>query len=193
MSLPADDMALHAHLIGRQGGRADLNTPALVIEIDTLDANIAAMAAFAAARGLALRPHAKTHKSADIARRQIAAGAVGVCVAKLGEAEALAARGISSIHITSPVVSAPAIARLGDLRVVAPDVTVVVDHLDGVAALAGAGSAPALGVFIDVDPGLHRTGVGSPEAAVAVADAPSARHRPCAMPACSSTAARSST
>ena len=171
MSLPADDMALHAHLIGRQGGRADLNTPALVIEIDTLDANIAAMAAFAAARGLALRPHAKTHKSADIARRQIAAGAVGVCVAKLGEAEALAARGISSIHITSPVVSAPAIARLGGLRVVAPDVTVVVDHLDGVAALAGAGSAPALGVFIDVDPGLHRTGVGSPEAAVAVARA----------------------
>ena len=91
MSPPTDDLALHAHLIGRQGGRADLNTPALVVDADALDANIAAMAAFAAARGLVLRPHAKTHKSADIALRQMAAGAVGVCVAKLGEAEALAA------------------------------------------------------------------------------------------------------
>ena len=171
MSLPADDRALHAHLIGRQGGRADLNTPALVIEIDTLDANIAAMAKFAAARGLALRPHAKTHKSADIARRQIAAGAVGVCVAKLGEAEALAEGGVSSIHITSPVVSAPAIARLAALRAVLPILTVVVDHPDNVAALADVGFASPLGVFIDVDPGIHRTGVVSPRAAVAVAQA----------------------
>ncbi len=171
MSLPADDMALHAHLIGRQGGRADLNTPALVVEIDRLDANIAAMAAFAAARGLALRPHAKTHKSADIARRQIAAGAVGVCVAKLGEAEALAEGGVLAIHITSPVVSAPAIARLAALRAFAADVTVVVDHLDNVAALAVAAFAQPLGVFIDVDPGLHRTGVASPQAAVAIAQA----------------------
>ena len=111
MTLPTDDRALHAHLIGRQGGRADINSPALVVDIDVLGANIAAMAAYAAEHGLALRPHAKTHKSADIAKRQMAAGAVGVCVAKLGEAEALAVGGVASIHITSPVVSTPAFQK----------------------------------------------------------------------------------
>jgi D-serine deaminase-like pyridoxal phosphate-dependent protein len=171
VTLPTDDRALHAHLIGRQGGRADLNTPVLVVEVDILDANIATMAAFAAAHGLALRPHAKTHKSADIARRQMDAGAVGVCVAKLGEAEALAAGGVSSIHITSPVVSAPAIARLATLHAVLPALTVVVDNSANVAALAAAAFAPPLGVFIDVDPGIHRTGVTTPGAAVDLARA----------------------
>ena len=99
---------LHAHLIGRQGSRKSLNTPALVVDIEALDRNIATMAAFAAANGLTLRPHAKTHKSADIAARQIAAGAVGVCCAKLGEAEALADGGVEGMLITSPVVGAPA-------------------------------------------------------------------------------------
>lgn len=171
MTPPTSDFTLHAHLIGRQGGRADLNSPVLIVDVDTLDANISAMAAFAAEHGLALRPHAKTHKSVDIARRQIAAGAVGVCVAKLGEAEALAGGGIASIHITSPVVSAPAIARLIDLRAACPGLSVVVDHPDNVAALASAGFDAPLGVFIDVDPGIHRTGVASPQAAVDLAAA----------------------
>ena len=83
--------------------RADLATPALLLDVAAMDRNIAAMAAFARARGLALRPHAKTHKSGEIARRQIAAGAVGICCAKLGEAEALAADGVGDIHLTSPV------------------------------------------------------------------------------------------
>ena len=95
---------LHAHLIGRQGSRRSLNTPALVLDVEALDRNIAAMATFAAANGLKLRPHAKTHKSVDIARRQIAAGALGVCCAKLGEAEALAEGGIEGLLITSPIV-----------------------------------------------------------------------------------------
>jgi D-serine deaminase-like pyridoxal phosphate-dependent protein len=171
MSLPTNDTDLHGHLIGRQGGRAELNTPALVVEIDVLDANIAAMAAFAAAHGLALRPHAKTHKSSDIARRQMAAGAVGVCVAKLGEAEALALGGVSSIHITSPVVGRPAIARLAALHAALPHLSVVMDHPANVAALVGAGFTAPLGVFIDVDPGIHRTGVGSAGAAVDLARA----------------------
>src|SRR5215469_4199303 len=92
---------LHAHLIGRQGSRRALNTPALVLDVEALDRNIAAMASFAASAGLKLRPHAKTHKSADIARRQIAAGALGVCCAKLGEAEALADADVAGILITS--------------------------------------------------------------------------------------------
>src|SRR3546814_14391487 len=87
----SDDLTLHAHLIGRQGSRADLNTPVLVIDQGALDRNIATMAALAAAHGVALRPHAKTHKSVDIARRQRDAGACGLCCAQNGEAGAMAA------------------------------------------------------------------------------------------------------
>ena len=107
-----NDLELHRHLIGRQGSRGELNTPALVIERAALERNIAAMAAFVKANGVALRPHAKTHKSVDIAKMQIAAGAVGLCCAKLGEAEALAEGGIQAILITSPVVTPQAIERL---------------------------------------------------------------------------------
>lgn len=166
------DRTLHAQLIGAPGGRALLNTPALVIEEAALTANIAAMAAFARSHGLALRPHAKTHKSAEIARLQIAAGAVGVCCAKLGEAEALAeAGGVESILITSPVVAAPAIARLRALAGRIADVRLVADHPANVAALSAAfADAPRpLPVLVDVDPGIRRTGVGSAAAAAALA------------------------
>ncbi|MGK6354877.1 DSD1 family PLP-dependent enzyme [Sphingomonas sp. DT-207] len=146
--------------------RSDLPTPALVLDTAALDRNIAAMAEWAGARGLALRPHAKTHKSAEIARRQIAAGAVGVCCAKLAEAEALAAEGIDDIHLTSPVVTSGRIARLKALAA-RIRLSVVADHPDNVRALAGTEAA----VFIDVDPGKHRTGVTSPDAAVALAEA----------------------
>ena len=73
----SDDLSLHAHLVGRQGSRADLNTPVLVLDLGALDRNIAAMAALAARHDVGLRPHAKTHKSVDIAKRQIDAGALG--------------------------------------------------------------------------------------------------------------------
>ncbi|MBW8814417.1 MAG: DSD1 family PLP-dependent enzyme [Caulobacterales bacterium] len=166
----SDDQRLHGHLIGRQGSRADLNTPVLVVEADALDRNIARMAALAAQKGVRLRPHAKTHKSVEIARRQLAAGAVGVCCAKLGEAEALAAGGIAGLHITSPVVAAPGLARLAALNALSERLSVVCDDPANLAQLAeaGAGVRP-LGVFIDVDPGIHRTGVASPEAAAELA------------------------
>src|SRR3546814_13796155 len=106
-----DDRTLHAHLIGRQGSRADLNTPALILDIEALDRNIAAMAALTASKGVALRPHAKTHKSVDIAKSQIAAGAAGVCCAKIGEAEVLADGGVTGILLTSPVAAPAAIER----------------------------------------------------------------------------------
>ncbi len=165
-----DDVALHGALVGEPDGRARLNTPVLVVELDALDRNIARMAEFAAAHGVALRPHAKTHKSVDIARRQVAAGAVGLCCAKLGEAEALAEGGIEGLHITSPVVSPPAIARLAALNARMDDLMVVVDHPDNARALADeVGEGKPLKVIIDVDPGIRRTGVASPEAAVALA------------------------
>src|SRR5665213_4406638 len=150
-------LTLHQHLIGRQGSRRDLNTPALIVEVEALERNIAAMAAFAARAGLALRPHAKTHKSVEIARRQIAAGAVGVCCAKLGEAEALAAGGVENILITSPVVGAAGVERLAALAARSPGLMAAVDHPDAVDALDASG-AP-LTLLVDIDPGIHRTGV----------------------------------
>jgi D-serine deaminase-like pyridoxal phosphate-dependent protein len=167
----ADDWDLHNHLIGQQGSRAALNTPALVIDQGALERNIAAMADFAKARGLALRPHAKTHKSVDIARLQLAAGAVGVCCAKLGEAEAMADGGLESILITSPVVTPQAIARLALLHARVRNLRVVADNPENVAALALAakGTARPLDVLVDIDPGIRRTGVASPEAAVQLA------------------------
>jgi D-serine deaminase-like pyridoxal phosphate-dependent protein len=160
-------LTLHGHLIGRQGSRADLNTPALIVDVDALDRNIAAMAAFAGKASLKLRPHAKTHKSAAIAHRQIAAGAVGVCCAKLGEAEALSDAGVENILITSPVVGAPAVERLAALAVRAPGLIAAVDHPLAVEALGAAG-AP-LTLLVDIDPGIHRTGVASPEDALILA------------------------
>jgi 3-hydroxy-D-aspartate aldolase len=165
------DIDLHKHLIGRQGSRLALNTPALVVDRDALQRNVDKMAAFARANGLALRPHAKTHKSVEIARLQMAAGAVGVCCAKLGEAEALAAGGINNILITSPVVTPQAIERLIALNERIGDLRVTADNPDNVDALAAAAKAAerTLTVLVDIDPGIRRTGVSSADAAVALA------------------------
>src|SRR5258708_9753754 len=161
---------LHRPLIGQQGSRRSLSTPAVVLDLDLLDRNIAEMASFAKAHNVKLRPHSKTHKSADIARRQIKAGALGVCCAKLGEAEALGEAGIESLHITSPVVTPQAIARLIELNGKAKDVMVVVDHPANVEALAAAATQAGkpLTVIVDIDPGMHRTGVAAPDRVVEV-------------------------
>ncbi len=172
---------LHAQLIGQPGSRDWLNTPALILDLAAFERNVARMADFARKHGLALRPHAKSHKSADIARAQIAAGAVGLCCAKLGEAEALAAEGIDGLHLTSPVVTPPAIARLAALSRRLTSLSVVADHPAAVAALASAaqGGLP-LTVFVDIDPGIRRTGVATANDAVTlarlIADCPSLRY-----------------
>src|SRR3990167_11234368 len=79
----------------------DLDTPALCVDLDRLERNIAKMQADVKRFGIATRPHAKTHKSADIAKMQLAAGAIGICTAKLGEADALAAQGVDRICMTT--------------------------------------------------------------------------------------------
>ena len=160
-------LTLHQHLIGRQGSRRDLNTPALIVDVAALERNIIAMAACAKAAGIALRPHAKTHKSVEVARRQIAAGAVGVCCAKLGEAEALTDGGIDNILITSPVVGAPGVERLAALATRASGLMAAADHPDAVEALTLSGAK--LTVVVDIDPGIHRTGVADGDAALALA------------------------
>ncbi len=167
-----DDIELHGPLVGQQGSRATLNTPVLVLDLDILDRNITAMAALAKAHGVTLRPHGKTHKSVDIAKRQLAAGAVGLCCAKIGEAEVLADGGISGLLITSPVTAPAAIARLAALAGRSEGLIATVDHPAVVARIAAAlaDAGTSLDVMIDIDPGIRRTGVASPEAAVELAD-----------------------
>ncbi len=160
-----------AHLIGRPGSRARLTTPALVIDLEALQRNIQSMAEYCRGAGVALRPHAKTHKSVRIARMQIEAGAVGICAATLGEAEVLAAGGIANLLITSPVVAAAKIERLMALNAAADGLMVVADRVDGVDALARAAGASgkALTVLVDFDVGLHRTGAPDADTAGALA------------------------
>ena len=138
-----------------------LDTPALVVDLDRLDANIAAMADHARRGGVALRPHFKTHKSAAIARRQLAAGAVGMTVAKLDEAEALIEAGIDSpILLAFQIVAAPKLDRALRLAAQVP-LTLAVDSVEGATRLARAASAVgvALDVWIEIDSGLARCGV----------------------------------
>jgi D-serine deaminase-like pyridoxal phosphate-dependent protein len=141
---------------------ARINTPALVIDRVALEANIARMAAVAAANNVALRPHAKTHKCAEIARMQRAAGAAGICCATILEAEALAQADVTGLLITSPVVGADKAARLAHLNRRSP-VAVVVDHptqLEVLCAALAPGDPP-LGILVDVDIGHGRTGVAT--------------------------------
>jgi 3-hydroxy-D-aspartate aldolase len=163
------DEMMHSHLVGRSGGRREFNTPVLVVDLDALERNIERMAQWAAKHNLSLRPHIKTHKSTEIARLQQKAGAIGFCCAKLGEAEALADNGITdSLLLTSPVTSDPAIQRLIELNARTNGLMCVVDHPQNVKALgeAARASGKPLHVLIDIDPGIHRTGIISAEAAV---------------------------
>jgi D-serine deaminase-like pyridoxal phosphate-dependent protein len=157
-------------LIGKPGSGSAIASPAAVLDLDAFDRNVAKMAARAAAAGLVLRPHSKSHKCATLARRQIEAGAVGICCAKLAEAEAMATAGIGSILITSPVAGAPSAQRAGRLARTIPNFRMVVDHVDGAAELGAAADGP-IQVLIDVDVGMGRTGVADAGQAVAVAAA----------------------
>lgn len=141
-------------------GVAAIATPALVIDLDALERNIARMAAFARERGLRLRPHAKTHKSAQIARMQIVAGAAGVCVQKVSEAEALAAQGIADLYISNEVIAESAVARAAALAgrvrlAIAADSALGVDRL----ARAVQATGSTIDVFVEVDVGQGRCGV----------------------------------
>jgi D-serine deaminase-like pyridoxal phosphate-dependent protein len=151
--------------LGQPGSRRLIPTPAAVLDLDAFERNLAKMAGRAQAARLALRPHAKSHKCAALARRQIEAGAVGICCAKLAEAEALAMEGIGAILVTSPIVGAGPAARAAALAADVADFRFVLDHPDGAAELAAAAEG-LVQVLIDVDPGLGRTGVHGGEKAV---------------------------
>jgi D-serine deaminase-like pyridoxal phosphate-dependent protein len=140
-----------------------------MVEREALDTNIALMAAHCVRAGLALRPHLKTHKCSRIARLQLAAGATGLCVAKLGEAEAMVDTGLGNILITSPIVSSPMVARLVALAERGQGIIGVVDTAEAGEALSAAARRRGitLSMLVDLDIGLHRTGV-PPEGALAL-------------------------
>lgn len=153
-------------------GRAvvDLETPALVIDLNVLDANIARLVATARRAGARLRPHVKTHRMAAVAARQRQAGAEGICCAKLGEAEAFADSGFDDIFIANQVVGASRLIRLVELAE-RTRLAVGVDHAEHVRALGApfAASDATIDVAIEIDTGQCRTGVATAEAAVALA------------------------
>jgi D-serine deaminase-like pyridoxal phosphate-dependent protein len=172
-------------LVGIAGGRARLDTPALLIERPALLRNIAHMAEFAAARGMGLRPHSKTHKSVEIARLQVGAGALGVCCVTIGEAEVMIAGGIRGVLVTSPAVTESKIRRLIALAAAAGPggIMVVVDHARNLAELDAAAATldHPLDVLVDYGANYNRTGVATHvellSLASLAADAPNLRLR----------------
>jgi D-serine deaminase-like pyridoxal phosphate-dependent protein len=168
-------------LIGSASGH-DLNTPALLLDRDTFEANLATMAEIVARHGRKLRPHVKAHKSTRIARRQIEAGAVGLCCATVREAEVMAGAGLDHLLVTSEVTAPAMVRRLVAARERIGDLTVVVDSDVGIEVLAAeANPSRPLGVLIELDMGQTRTGVTDPEVAISlakkVAAAPNLRYR----------------
>ena len=159
------------HLIGTDGSRERLATPALLLDLDRFEANLAAMAAYFENRPEAIRPHAKTHKCAEIARRQMDAGAIGICTAKLGEAVALQEQGIGKILITSPIVTADKIERALALNGEMEELLLVVDNTDTVDLLASAARryGTSMNVLVDLGVDDNRTGVATIPGAVELA------------------------
>ncbi|RYY81758.1 MAG: DSD1 family PLP-dependent enzyme [Comamonadaceae bacterium] len=157
-----------------------IDTPALVADLDAMQRNLGRMAEFARKHDIRWRPHAKMHKSAAIARLQMQAGAVGVCVQKTSEAEAMVAGGVHDVYISNEVVTLSKLARVADLaHAVAAEngqLAIAVDSLDGVQRLADAmnarrqrGTAAVIDVFVELDVGGGRCGVTPGRAAVDLA------------------------
>ena len=147
---------------------AELRTPAVLVEQSRAERNLDRMQAAADARGLRLRPHAKTHKSVTFARLQVGRGAVGICCAKLGEAEIFADAGIENIRLPYPLnpVNADRVVALLDRT----HLSFIVDHADVARGWSRAMEAArrTVDVLVKVDVGLHRCGI-DPEAANAAA------------------------
>jgi D-serine deaminase-like pyridoxal phosphate-dependent protein len=159
---------------------SEIDTPALVIDLDAFERNLRRMAEFASAAGMRLRAHAKTHKSPIIAAKQVALGAVGVCCQKVSEAEAMVEGGIGDVLVANEVAGAAKLKRLAALARHAT-VGVCVDDPAGVAELeaAAAAAGATIDVLVEIDVGGRRCGAapGEPAARLArlVADAPHLR------------------
>jgi D-serine deaminase-like pyridoxal phosphate-dependent protein len=167
-----------AELVGQSVNAID--TPALVVDLDAMTRNLARMAEFARKHDVRWRPHAKMHKSVALAKVQMQAGAVGVCVQKTAEAEIMVAGGVYNVYISNQVVAASKLARVATLahRVAAENgqLAIAVDSAEGVGRLAQTmnearnqfAAAAVVDVFVEIDVGQGRCGVPPGQAAVAL-------------------------
>ncbi len=148
----------------------EMDTPALLVDLDLMQQNIGRMAGHLRERGVAWRPHAKAFKCPAVAHLLRRAGAIGVTVAKVSEAEVMAAGGIEDILIAHLVVGPSKVDRLAALQLMA-DVKATVDHVDHLEPIGRAASAlrTTVGILVDLDLGMNRTGVATPEAALELA------------------------
>ena len=143
----------------------EVDTPALILDLDGFERNQKTLFDLVKGR-VRVRPHAKTHKSPDVAQRQIALGAVGMCCQKVSEAEAMVDGGVHDVLISNEIVGTPKLARLAELSRRAKLGTCV-DHADNVRAIAASGAK--LDVYIEIDVGMRRCGVAPGAPAVALA------------------------
>lgn len=186
---PLPDLTdLPGALLASIGQRVDrIDTPSLVVDLDAMERNIQRMADFARKHGVRWRPHAKMHKSAEIALLLQRAGATGACVQKVAEAETLAAGGVNDIFISNEVVAAPKLLRVArmaaQLAARGGRLAIAVDSAEGIErlaeAMALAGSTHGIDVLVEIDVGQGRCGVppGAPAVALALAVAHHARLR----------------
>jgi D-serine deaminase-like pyridoxal phosphate-dependent protein len=164
-------------LVGQSA--TDIDTPALVLDLDAMQRNLRSMQAFATQHGVRLRPHAKMHKSGQLALLQMQAGAVGVCVQKTSEAQALAFSGVTNIYVSNQVIAPAKCAQLAQLCESLSgnggQLALAVDSVLGVQRIAQAmaqhGGASVLDIFIEIDVGQARCGVPPDDAAVPLAQA----------------------
>lgn len=167
-------MYLLSDILGKPVSAID--TPALVVDLDAMEHNLASMAAFAVHHGIRLRPHAKMHKSATLAKLQMAGGAVGVCVQKTAEAEALAALGVNDIYISNEVVSPFKLKRVvalaRELHALGGQLAIAVDSLEGLHRLAQAahGHHTVIRVLVEIDVGQGRCGLAPGAAALTLVE-----------------------
>ena len=154
--------------------RSDVDTPALILDLDRVEQNIERLARFFSGRPANLRPHFKTPKCPEVARLQLEAGAIGITCAKLGEAEVLAHSGIeTSILLANQVVGRTKVRRLVELAASVPDLIVAVDHPDQIRAIDAelSGTKRRIGALVEVDNGMHRCGTRDETGTVELATA----------------------
>ena len=148
----------------------ELDTPAVIVDWDVMQENIRSLADYCLKHGIGLRPHTKTHKIPAIAKMQIQAGCQGITVAKVGEAEVMAAAGLEDILIAYPVLGTSKLERLAKL---ARDrkITVGVDSMEAIEGISQVArrANSHISILIEFDMGMQRCGLQSPEALVSMA------------------------
>ena len=141
------------------------DTPSILVDLDKMEANLKELAGIAADAKVGLRPHTKTHKSPELALRQIELGASGITVAKIGEAEVMADAGIHDIRIAYPIIGEQKLSQLGKLMERA-DISISLDSFEAASGLSALGQhiQKTIPILLKINTGLDRVGVTAPEA-----------------------------